>query len=112
MDQFYWQVNESTLIGHQMPVAIVGMRPERHVREPNSLWDHGGMREFCPEAEICVIGDSDNFLMMELREKEVAADQIMLARRTPKEIGDLRRTLVKSTHAAVCLLRLKLTRTL
>jgi hypothetical protein len=89
MDQFYWEVNESTLIGHQMPVAIVGMRPERHVREPNSFWDHGLMREFCPEAEICVIGDSDDFLMMELREKNVAADQIILTRRTPKEIGNL-----------------------
>jgi hypothetical protein len=89
MDQFYWEVNESTLIGHQMPVAIVGMRPERHVREPNSFWDHGLMRELCPEAEICVIGDSDDFLMMELREKNVGVDQIILTRRTPKEIGNL-----------------------
>jgi hypothetical protein len=88
MDQFYWRVDESTLIGHQMPVAIVGMRPERHVREPNSFWDHGLMREFCPEAEICVIGNSDDFLMMELREKEVAADQIIHGWRTAKEIAE------------------------
>src|SRR5262249_8427840 len=76
MDQFYWLMDEHALIGHQMPVSIVGMRPERHVKEPNSYWDYGLMRDFCPEAAVHVIGDSDEFLMMELREKEVAADQI------------------------------------
>ena len=76
MDQFYWLVDDNTLLGHQMPVSIVGMRPEHYVGDPNSYWDHGFMRELCPEAKICVIGDSDEFLMMELRQKGVAADQI------------------------------------
>src|SRR5262245_43758140 len=59
MDQFYWLVDDQTLIGHQMPVSIVGMRPERHVREPSAFWDHGLMREFCPTAHVHVMGDSD-----------------------------------------------------
>src|SRR6516164_1026546 len=87
MDQFYWLVDDNTLLGHQMPVSIVGMRPERYIREPNSYWDYGFMRELCPEAEICVIGDSDEFLMMELRQKEVAADQISDGWPNLSEIG-------------------------
>ena len=78
MDQFYWRVDGDTLLGHQMPVAIVGMRPERVVDEPNSFWDHGLISEFCPQAKPYVLGDSDDFLMAEPREREVAAEQIVL----------------------------------
>jgi len=76
-DQFYWSVDDGTLIGYQMPVSIVGLRPERYVAEPNSYWDYGLIWEYCPRAEICVIGDSDDFMMLELRNKAVAQDQII-----------------------------------
>ncbi|MGA7535431.1 MAG: hypothetical protein WBW27_26495 [Pseudolabrys sp.] len=36
-DQFYWKVDSHTLIGHQMPVALVGMRPERAPYGPEYL---------------------------------------------------------------------------
>src|SRR6266851_4776269 len=88
MEQFYWLVDDTLLLGHQMPVAIVGLRPERYVAEPNSYWDHGLMREFCPTAKPDVIGDSDEFLMMELREQDVAHDQIMPGWPEPREIGE------------------------
>jgi hypothetical protein len=76
-DQFYWEVNSCTLIGHQMPVAIVGMRPEMYVAEPNSFWDHGLIKEFCPTVAPCVLGDSDDFLMIELRDKDVSRGEII-----------------------------------
>jgi hypothetical protein len=88
MDQFYWRVDDHTLLGHQMPIAIVGMRPERHIAEPNSYWDHGLMREYCPDAPLCVIGDSDEFLMIELREKAVAGELIESGRPFPKTIAE------------------------
>jgi hypothetical protein len=88
MDQFYWLVDNSTLLGHQMPIAIVGMRPERYLSEVNSYWDYGLMREFCPETEVCVLGDSDEFLMIELRAKEVAEDQIASAWPEPAQIAE------------------------
>ena len=91
MDQFYWRVDEDTLIGHQMPIAIVGMRPERHLQEPNSFWDFGLIRELCPSAEVCVLGDSDEFLMLELRSSEVARDQIVVGWLPPKKIGETMR---------------------
>ena len=87
MDQFYWEADPNTLLGYQMPVAIVGLRPQRHLSEPNAYWDHGLMREFCPDAEVCVIGDSDEFLMLELRGEDTAADQMSLGWPTPAEIA-------------------------
>ena len=78
MDQFYWEANRDTLLGFQMPVAIVGLCPQRYLREPVAYWDHGLIREFCPDADVCVIGDSDEFLMLELRSEETAADQLSL----------------------------------
>lgn len=88
MDQFYWLVDDNTLLGHQMPIAIVGLRPERPVAEPNSFWDHGFIRELCPTAEVTVLGDSDDFLMLELRDSEVAQDQIEVGWPKPREIGE------------------------
>ena len=87
MDQFYWEANRDTLLGFQMPVAIVGLCPQRYLREPIAYWDHGLMREFCPEAEICVLGDSDEFLMLELRSEETAADQLSLGWPSPAQIA-------------------------
>src|SRR6516164_177805 len=87
-DQFYWSVDDSTLIGCQMPVSIVGLRPERYVAEPNSYWDFGLIWEYCPEAEICVIGDSDEFTMLELRNRSVAEDQIVPGPVDKKEIAE------------------------
>jgi FkbM family methyltransferase len=76
-DQFYWSVDDATLIGHQMPVSIVGLRPEQYLVEPNSYWDFGLIWDYCPQADICVIGDSDEFTMLELRDRSVAEDQIV-----------------------------------
>ena len=87
MDQFYWDIDDNTMIGSQMPVAIVGLRPERYVAEPNSYWDYGLIREYCPSAEICVLGDSDCFTMLELRYRSVAEDQVVLGPANPNEIA-------------------------
>src|SRR5262245_11337938 len=87
-DQFYWSVDGGILLGYQMPVSIVGLWPERYVPEPNTYWDFGLIWEYCPRAEICVIGDSDEFTILELRDKTVAEDQIVLGRPEKKQIAE------------------------
>ncbi|MBS0534439.1 MAG: hypothetical protein JSR72_10315 [Proteobacteria bacterium] len=87
-EQFYWDVDSTTLIGHQMPVAIVGMRPEVYIDEPNSFWDHGLIHEFCPTVAPCVLGDSDEFLMMELRDKDVSRDQIIYGLPSAEDLAE------------------------
>lgn len=88
MDQFYWLFDEDTLLGRQLPIAIVGMRPERHVAEPSAFWDHGLMEEFCPDAAVKVIGDSDEFLMIELRGSDVAEEQIRTGWPTAHDLAE------------------------
>jgi Macrocin-O-methyltransferase (TylF) len=87
-DQFYWSIDDNTLIGYQMPNAIVGLWPQRYMREPNSYWDFGLIWEYCPQADVCVIGDSDEFAMLELRNKSVAEDQIVPGPPKKQEIAE------------------------
>jgi|SRR5579859_2787567 len=87
-DQFYWQLDDKTLLGQQMPVAIVGMRPQRYLAEPNSFWDHGLMLELCPDAEVKLLGDSDEFLMLELRSGGVAQEQIVRGPADPRDLAE------------------------
>jgi len=86
-DQFYWKVDSHTLIGHQMPIALIGMRPERALRDLNTFWDWGIVYEFCPSKQLNVIGDSDEFLMLELRSKKRSIDLIRLGRSPPKQVS-------------------------
>jgi hypothetical protein len=86
-DQFYWRVDSNTLIGHQLPIALIGLRAERHVTSVNTFWDWGMVYEFCPSRHITAIADSDEFLMLELRPEMRSIEAIRLGRTTPREIA-------------------------
>jgi hypothetical protein len=70
-----------------MPVALIGMRPERVVTNLNTFWDWGIVYEFCPSKRLKVIGDSDEFLMMELRSKDRSINSMRVGRSLPKQIS-------------------------
>jgi O-methyltransferase len=89
LDQFYWDLGPTTLLGLQMPVSIVGLRPERFLAEPNTYWDFGLIKEFCPTSEILVLGDSDDFMMMELRDKAAVNEYLVLGERDVRESAAL-----------------------
>jgi hypothetical protein len=107
-DQFYWQVDGKTMVGQQMPVAIVGMRPQRYLPEPNAFWDHGLMLELCPDAEVKLLGDSDEFLMLELRGGGVAKDQIVRGPPDPRDLAERMVTWVTPYQASFAHRRLVL----
>jgi hypothetical protein len=86
-DQFYWYVDEATLLGRQMPIAVVYMRPERALTEMPTFWDYGVVREYCPTIVPHVLGDSDDFLMAELRNKGTFRELLHLGWPTVKEIA-------------------------
>ena len=66
-DQFYWYLDEMTMLARQMPIAVVYMRPERVITKLPTFWDYGVISQCCPSAVPCVLGDSDDFLMGEMR---------------------------------------------
>lgn len=89
MDQFYWYVDEETLIGYQSPVALVAIRPERTVRDPKAFWDYGFVPEAAPTLVPHFITDSDDFFMVEPQARD---RQAKLIRPGWVSIEDLART--------------------
>lgn len=85
--QFYWDVDEHTLLCRQMPFALVCVRPTRVVTTVETLWDFGIVSELCPGVEPCVLGDSDDYLMIELRERERHRAELAPGWPTAREIA-------------------------
>ena len=69
IEQFYWIADERTLLVRQFPVAVVAMKPERALSELGSYWDYGVIADFCPSMRFAALGDSDDYVMLELRER-------------------------------------------
>jgi hypothetical protein len=98
-DQFYWYVDETTLLCRQMPIAVVYMRPERMLTALPTFWDYGVLSEFCPTLKPCVLGDSDDFLMAELRTESTFSELLHLGWPSIDEIAeDLSSYITKDHH--------------
>ena len=98
-DQFYWHVDDQTMLGRQMPIAVVYMRPERVILEMPTFWDYGVISEYCPTVKPCVLGDSDDFLMGELRTASTFNELLHLGWPSTDEIAkDLSSFTTKDHH--------------
>jgi len=78
MDQYYWYVDDDTMIGYQSPMALVAIRPERVVTEPSTFWDYGFIPDAAPSAAVTYIGDSDDFFMIELQSQDAGRDMMRI----------------------------------
>jgi hypothetical protein len=78
MDQYYWYVDEDTIIGYQSPVALIAVKPERVVGEPTSFWDYGFIPEAAPTATPVFVTDSDDFFMIEPQSSETGSEMIRI----------------------------------
>jgi hypothetical protein len=87
MDQFYWYVDEDTLIGVQAPVALVAVKPERVVMEPVLVWDFGFLPEAAPTAERHFITDSDDFFMIEPQSRDTGREMIRIGWTTADQVA-------------------------
>jgi hypothetical protein len=76
MDQFYWYVDDDTMIGYQWPVALVAIKPERVVKEPVLVWDYGFIPEAAATLEKYFIEDSDEFFMLEPQKRASGEEMI------------------------------------
>lgn len=87
MDQFYWYVDEDTLIGYQSPVALVAIKPERVVTAPVLVWDFAFIPEAAPSLTPYFITDSDDFFMIELQSRETGREMIRIGWVSLEEIA-------------------------
>jgi hypothetical protein len=87
MDQFYWYVDDDTLIGYQSPPALVAVKPERFVSQPVNFWDYGFLPEAAPHAEPYLISDSDDFFMIEPQSRSTGQEMTLIGWTTFDELA-------------------------
>ena len=87
MDQFYWYVDDNTLIGYQLPVALVAIRPERVTLEPSLVWDYAFIPDAAPTLPKHFISDSDDFFMLEPQKRATGEDLVRLGWISPADIA-------------------------
>lgn len=78
MDQYYWYVDEDTMIVYQSPMALVSIRPERVVTKPSIFFDYGFIPEAAPSVEPTFVSDSDDFFMIELQSRETGSEMMKI----------------------------------
>ena len=97
-DQFYWYVDEETLIGYQWPVALVAIKPERVITGPVMFWDFAFVPEAAPTTQPYFIGDSDDFFMIEPQNRNSGQDMIRIGTASMDEIVSVLRTYATKEH--------------
>jgi hypothetical protein len=86
-DQFYRVIDERTMIGRQFPIALACLRPTRVISEMVTLWDYGILSQACPGVVPYVLADSDDYLMMELRDAETAREYLHSGTMSRREVA-------------------------
>lgn len=66
-NQIYWRVDRTTLLARNHLIFMLAIRPEAPLGPINSYCDYGFVPEMVPSGDIHVIGDSDQFFMLELQ---------------------------------------------
>jgi hypothetical protein len=100
VNQFYWQVDESTLVSRHYLMFMLCIRPERYVIEVSSFCDYSFIPEFCPTAERTAMDDSDDFFALELQGKDSERDFLRLGTHSLQEIGRSLSNWTTSEHRA------------
>lgn len=69
-NQFFWQVDEHTMLGRYFLIFMLCLKPERVIKTINCYCDYSFIPELCPSGNEVVMGDSDDFFMLELQSRE------------------------------------------
>lgn len=85
-NQFFWQVDERTLLGRYYLIFMLCLKPERIVESINCYCDYAFVPEMCPSGDEVAMDDSDNFFMLELQRRDQETHLLRLGRQTDKEI--------------------------
>jgi hypothetical protein len=89
-NQFFWRVDHQTMLGRYFLIFMLCLRPERIVTTINSYCDYSFVPEMCPSGDEVVMGDSDEFFMLEL---QLRRQETMLLRPGPQSPREIARSL-------------------
>ena len=86
-NQFFWQVNEHTILGRYFLIFMLCLKPERVIKTINCFCDYSFVPELCPSGDEVAMNDSDDFFMLELQEREQERDMLRPGHMTEAEIA-------------------------
>jgi|GEM_PF-1277887 hypothetical protein len=69
-NQFFWQVDKNTVLGRYYLIFMLCLKPERIIETVNCYCDYSFIPEMCPSGDEAVMGDSDDFFMLELQQRD------------------------------------------
>jgi hypothetical protein len=77
-NQFFWPVDEQTLLGRYYLIFMLCLKPERIIDSINCYCDYSFVPEMCPSGDEAVMGDSDDFFMLELQDRDKETHMLRL----------------------------------
>ncbi len=86
VNQFFWQVNDQTILGRYYLIFMLALKPERVITTINSFCDYALIPELCPSGDEVAMGDSDKFFMLELQQRNQEMNLLRLGRQRDSEI--------------------------
>lgn len=86
-NQFFWQVDEGTLLGRYYLIFMLCLKPERIIDSINCFCDYSFIPEMCPSGDEVAMGDSDDFFMLELQSRKQEMHMLRLGRQSDEEIA-------------------------
>jgi hypothetical protein len=84
--QFYWRVDDHTLIGAHHLIFHIAIWPEAPLGVVNSYHDYCFVPELAPSRKFVLIDDSDDFLMLELQKRLQESEMVRPGRARFDEI--------------------------
>ena len=86
-NQFFWQVDEQTLLARYYLIFMLCLKPERVIETINCFCDYAFIPEMCPSGDEAVMDDSDEFFMLELQSHDQEMHLLRLGRQPDEEIA-------------------------
>lgn len=97
-NQLYWRIDDQTLLCRSYLIFMLAIRPEIPLGPVNSYCDYGFVPEMVPSGKIHVIGDSDDFFMLELQPAEQEEEYLTYGSIAPAELARQLSTWTTAEH--------------
>jgi hypothetical protein len=88
VNQFYWQVDDNTLISRHFLMFMLCLKPERIISEIQGFCDYAFVPEMCPSVVTVAMEDSDEFFFLEMQARESESDFLRIGRPSLGEVAE------------------------
>lgn len=86
-NQFFWRIDEQTLLGRYYLIFMLCLKPERIIETIHSFCDYALIPEMCPSGDEVCMGDSDEFFMLELQQRNQEHEMLRLGQQPIDKIA-------------------------